>query len=110
MEFSSSFKESQGLYGLQGPTKENTPTSPFETTHSSCTKQTLHTRPGVTYAHITKQDSYAPTNIEQGQHINQPHQQTSDIQKLKKIYVMKSLFERTETMLNLLTTMLNELK
>jgi hypothetical protein len=27
-------------------------------------KQTLHTQPGVTYAQITKQNSYAATNIE----------------------------------------------
>jgi hypothetical protein len=51
-------------------------------------KQTLHTQPGVTYAQITKQNSYAATNIEQDQHINQPLQQTSDIQDLKNM--MKS--------------------
>jgi hypothetical protein len=27
-------------------------------------KHTLHTQPGITYAQKTKQDSYAPTNIE----------------------------------------------
>jgi hypothetical protein len=43
-------------------------------------KQTLHTQPGVTYAQIIKQNSYAATNTEQGQHINQPLQQTSDKQ------------------------------
>jgi hypothetical protein len=48
-------------------------------------KQTLHTQPGVTYAQITKQNSYAATNIEQYQHMNQPHQQTSDIQDLKNM-------------------------
>jgi hypothetical protein len=32
--------ELQGMYGLQGPTKENIPTSPFETIHSSVTNQT----------------------------------------------------------------------
>jgi hypothetical protein len=47
-------------------------------------KQTLHTQPGVTYAQISKQNSYAATNIEQEPHINQPLQQTSDIQDLKK--------------------------
>jgi hypothetical protein len=36
-------------------------------------KQTLHTQPRVTYAQITKQNSYAATNIEQDQHMNQPH-------------------------------------
>jgi hypothetical protein len=46
-------------------------------------KQTLHTQPGVTYAQITKHNSYAATTIEQNQHINQPLQQTSDIQDLK---------------------------
>jgi hypothetical protein len=76
--------ELQGLYGLQGPTKENTPTSPFETIHSSHTNQTLYTQPGVTYAQITKQNLYASTDLEQEPHINQPHQQTSDIQDLKK--------------------------
>jgi hypothetical protein len=38
---------------------------------------------------ITKQNSYATRNIEQDQHINQPLQQTSDIQDLKN---MMSLF------------------
>jgi hypothetical protein len=71
-------------------------------------KQTSYIQPGVTYAQITKQNSYTPTNIEQEPHINQSHQQTSDIQELK--IVMKSLFEQMGTMLNLLTTMLNKLK
>jgi ABC-type lipoprotein release transport system permease subunit len=71
-------------------------------------KQTLHTQPGVTYAQIIKQNSYAATNIEQDQHINQPHQQTSDIQDLKNM--TKSLFEQMGTMLNLLTTVLTKLK
>jgi hypothetical protein len=43
-------------------------------------KQTLHTKPGVTYAQIAKQNSYAATNIEQDQHIKQHQQQPSDIQ------------------------------
>jgi hypothetical protein len=48
--------------------------------HPSRTNQcTLDTQPGVTYAQTTKQNSYAVTNIEQDQHINQPHQQTSNI-------------------------------
>jgi uncharacterized membrane protein (DUF485 family) len=47
-------------------------------------KQTLHTQPGVTHVQITKHNSYAATNIEQNQHINQPHQQTSNYQDLKK--------------------------
>jgi hypothetical protein len=42
-------------------------------------KQTLHTKPGVTYAQITKQNSYAATNTEQDQHINQLLHQASDI-------------------------------
>jgi hypothetical protein len=70
-------------------------------------KQTLHIQPGVTYAQITKQNSYAAINIEQDQHINQSHQQTSDIQDLN---MMKSLFEQMGTMLNLLTTLLTKLK
>jgi hypothetical protein len=47
-------------------------------------KQTLHTQSGVTYAQITKQNSYAATNIEQDPYINQRHQQTSNIQDLKR--------------------------
>jgi hypothetical protein len=123
----------QGMYGLQGPTKENKPTSPFETIHSSYTNQTIlthSTRSNIcsnnpptptslrhewtiptdaygrnldfpeplfflsssssivlkrlrgprTYVQITKQNSHAATNIEQDQRINQPHQETSDIQ------------------------------
>jgi hypothetical protein len=93
------------MYGLQGPTKENIPTSCMKQyTPPAQIKQTLHTPPGVTYAQITKQNSYAATNIEQDQHINQHLQQTSDIQDLK------SLFEQLRTMLNLLTTVLTKLK
>jgi alpha-L-fucosidase len=71
-------------------------------------KQTLHTQLEVTCAQVTKQNSYAATNIEQDQHINQPLQQTSDIQDLKNM--MKSLFEQVGTRLNLLTTVLTKLK
>jgi hypothetical protein len=68
-------------------------------------KQTLHTQPGVTYAQITKQNSYAPIHIKQVPHINQSHQQISAIQNFKDM--MKSPFEQMATMLNLLTNMLN---
>jgi hypothetical protein len=71
-------------------------------------KQTLHTQSGVTYAQITKQNSYGSTNIKQDQHITQSHQQTSDIQDLKNM--MKSPLEQMGTMLNLLTTVLTKLK
>jgi hypothetical protein len=47
-------------------------------------QQTLYTQPGVTYAQVTKQNPYTPTIIEQEPHINQSHQQTSNIQQLKK--------------------------
>jgi hypothetical protein len=46
-------------------------------------------------------NSYAPTNTDQEPHVNQFHQQTSNIQVLKNM--MKSLFEQMGTMLNLLT-------
>jgi hypothetical protein len=86
------------MYGLQRPTKENVPASPVEKyTLPTQMKQTLYTQPGITYAHITKQNSYTATNIEQEPHINQPHQQTSNIQDLKDI--MKSLFEQMGTMI-----------
>jgi hypothetical protein len=49
-----------------------------------------------------------PTNIDQEPHTNQSHQQTSDMQDLKNM--MKRLFERMGTMLNLLTTMLTKLQ
>jgi hypothetical protein len=47
-------------------------------------KQYLQTRTGITYAQISKQNSYAPTNIEQEPQTNQSHQQISDMQDLKK--------------------------
>jgi hypothetical protein len=71
-------------------------------------EHTLHTQTGVTFAQITMQNSYAATNIEQNQHINQPLQQISDIQDLKNM--MKRLFEQMGNMLNLLTTVLTKLK
>jgi hypothetical protein len=65
--------------------KKNITTSPFETiTPLAQIRQTLYTQPGVTYAQITKQNSYASTNIEQEPHIHPNHQQTSDMQGLKK--------------------------
>jgi hypothetical protein len=70
-------------------------------------KNTLQTQPGITHALISKQNFYLPTNIEQKPHINQSHQQTSDMQDLKNI--MKSLFKQMVTMLNLLTTVLTEI-
>jgi hypothetical protein len=37
------------------------PTTSCETLHFSCTNQTtLQAQPGITYAHITKENSYAP--------------------------------------------------
>jgi hypothetical protein len=57
-------------------------------------KQTLHTHPGITYARITNQNSYAATNIEQDPHINQPHQQTTDVQDLK--HMMKPFLNKWE--------------
>jgi hypothetical protein len=66
------------MYGLQGPLHLKQYTPPAQN------KQTLRTQPGVTCAQITKQNSYAATNIEQDQLTNQPFQQTSDIQDLKK--------------------------
>jgi hypothetical protein len=65
--------------------------------------ETLHAQPGVTYAQITKQNSYAPTNIQQ-----EPYQQTSSMHDFKNM--LKSLFEQLETMLNLLTTVLTRFK
>jgi hypothetical protein len=71
-------------------------------------KNTLQTQPGITYAQITKQNSYGHTNFEQEPHTNQSHQQASDMQDLKNM--MKSLFEQMGTMLNILTTVLTKLK
>jgi hypothetical protein len=70
--------------------------------------QTINMQPGVTYAQATKQNSYTPTQIDDLQYINQPHQQNSDIHELKNM--MKGIFEQIGTMLNLLTTLLNKLK
>jgi hypothetical protein len=63
------------MYSLKGPTKESIPTSLLKQyTPPAQIKQTLHTQPGVTYIQITKENSYAATNIKQDPHINQPHQ------------------------------------
>jgi hypothetical protein len=81
---------------------------PLHLIHNSHSNQTLYTQPGVTFAQIIKQNSYASTDLEQEPRINQSHQQTSDIQELK--YIMTSLYKQMGTMLNLLTTVLNKLK
>jgi hypothetical protein len=100
--------ELQELHGLQGQKKKK---------HSHLRlkiyippahiKWTLYTQPEVTYAQITKQNSYVPTNTEQEPHINQSHQQTKDMQECKNM--MKSLFEQMGTMLHLLTNVLTKL-
>jgi hypothetical protein len=111
------------MHGLQRfKTKENTPNSLVETKHSSSNQtypvlvETKHSSSNQTYpVHLTgssicsnnPKNSYAATNIEQDQHINQPHQQTNDIQELKNM--IKSLFEQMGRMLNLLTTVLTKL-
>jgi hypothetical protein len=76
------------MHGLQRATKKHISTSLFETVHSSSANQTypIFSTRNITYAQITKQNSYAPTNVEQEPHINQPYQQISDIQELKKYY------------------------
>jgi hypothetical protein len=78
-------------------------------THRAQIKHTLYTQPGVTYTQISNQNSYPLTNIEQEPHINQPHQQTSNIQQDLK-NMTKSLFEQMETMQNLFATVLTKLK
>jgi hypothetical protein len=71
-------------------------------------KQTVYTQSGVTYAHVTKQNSYNPTQIENVQKhkptppARQRHTRTKNM--------MKDFFEQMGTMLNLLTTVLNKLK
>jgi hypothetical protein len=73
-------------------------------------QQTLHTRPGVTYAQIAQQTVSNPIPSDQNLPTNptkQPHQTPSDIQDLKPL--MKTLFEQLDTMLNLLTTVLSKL-
>jgi hypothetical protein len=74
------------LKDILSATTTTTTTTTTTNAHLSFRKYTLlpHTQPRVTYAEITKQNSYAITNIEQEPHINQSHQQTRDIQELKK--------------------------
>jgi hypothetical protein len=97
------------MCGLQGPTKENTPLHLKQYAPPAHIKQTLHNQPGEKYAQITKQNSYAATNMGQDHHINQPHQQTNDIcTRLKNM--MDSLFEQMGTTLNILTAVLSKLK
>jgi hypothetical protein len=66
-------------------------------------KITPQTQPGITYAQVSKQNSYAPTDIGQEPHKNQSYA------RFKK-NIIKSLFEQMRTMLNLPTTVLTELK
>jgi hypothetical protein len=108
--------ELQRMHYIQRPSAENIPPLRPKTyfpplksnTPPAQNKPTLHTQPGVTYGQITKQHPHTPTNMEHEPYINQPHQQTSDIQELKTM--LKSLFEQMGTMLNLLTTVLTKLK
>jgi hypothetical protein len=74
------------MYNLPKATKKHTPIS-SETIHSSRTNKNYPTtQRGISHAQITKQNFYAPTNTEQETHTNQSHQQTNDMQDLKKHY------------------------
>jgi hypothetical protein len=55
----------------------------FETIRSSHThiKHTLHSHPGVKYAQITKQNTCAPTNIQQQTHTMSANQQYTGLKK-----------------------------
>jgi hypothetical protein len=57
-------------YGLQGPTKENIPTSTFEKIHCSCTNQTniIHSTTSNIRSNNPKKNFV--TNIEQDPHTN----------------------------------------
>jgi hypothetical protein len=63
-------------------------------------KHNIFTQGRVTYAQITKQNSYDPTNIEQGPYISYTYQQTSDIHDFKNM--MKTLFQQRGNKLKLL--------
>jgi hypothetical protein len=73
------------MYGLPGPTEENTPTSRFENMHSFRTNQTLYTQSVVTYAQITKK--FLRSHRYRAKATHKPIlSANSDIQKLKKNY------------------------
>jgi membrane-associated HD superfamily phosphohydrolase len=71
------------MYCLQRATKIIPPLRGEQCIPSAQIKRTLQTQPGITYAQVTKKNSYAPTNIEQEPQTNQSHQQASDMQDLK---------------------------
>jgi hypothetical protein len=71
-------------------------------------QQTLHTQPGVSYAQITSKSLPPTPTLAPAPPVNHPLQQFNDISDLKAL--MKSLFEQTGTMINLLTTVLTKLK
>jgi hypothetical protein len=87
------FHKLQGMYYLQRAAKNKAypPLGVKQYIPCAQVKCTLQTQPEITYAQITKQNSYTPINIEQEPHTNQCRHQTSDMQDLKNM--MKSLFE-----------------
>jgi hypothetical protein len=97
----------QGMYRAQRPTKENIPSSPIETIHSSRTNQTylLHsTRSNMCsnnqkfllFCKYRARATHKPTSS--------ANQRNTGLKNM-----MKSLFEQMGTMLNLLTTALTKL-
>jgi hypothetical protein len=71
-------------------------------------QKTTHTHPGVSYAQITSQNLPDTSNPAPVPPTNQPQQQTNGISELTAL--VKNLFDKMDTMLNLLITVITKIK
>jgi hypothetical protein len=96
------------MYGLQRPTKENIPTSPFENIHTSSTNQTnpIHSTRSNTCSN--NQTKFLSSNKYRSRATRKPISSANERYTGLKKYD-ENLFEQMGTMLNLLTAVLNKL-
>jgi hypothetical protein len=98
------------MYSLEKAPKENIPVTPFETIHSSCTNQTylIHsTSSNICSINKTK---FICSHKYRARATHKPTLSANQRYTGIKKYDEKPFFEQMGTMLNLLTTMLNNLK
>jgi hypothetical protein len=93
--------ELQEMYSIQGPTKENIPTSPF-----SCTDRTVTIHSTRSYICSNNQIKFLRSHKYRARAILKPVSLNQRYAGIKK-NVMEGIFKQMGTMINLLITVLN---
>jgi hypothetical protein len=97
------------MHGLQGPAKKKpTPLNEPKSTLLLPSYKKPSTQPGESYTQITSQNLPTTPIPAPAPPANQPQQQSNGISELTAL--VKNLFDQMGTLLNLLTTVLTNLK